>query len=236
MGSLLKKIVKKVVGRKNYSLLLNTKIGTKFHDKYHENSLSSRDFLLQMLPKNSIGLEIGVDDGIFTERILEIVRPKKLHLVDPWKFTNDDSYIDSPYGKGSVSSQTEMDTKYEKVLKKFSKEISENIVVTHRGYSEKVLPNFENDYFDWVYIDGDHHYEFVKSDLKLCYEKVKHDHFITGDDYRTYDKSTLEPSNYNDPDDDVHEEGVKRALEESIKLKKLKVIKITRHQFITKKL
>ena len=43
--------------------------------------------------------------------------------------------------------------------------------------------------------------------------------------------------NYNnDPDDDVHEEGVKRALEESIKLKKLKVIKITRHQFITKKL
>jgi len=59
MVSLLKKIVKKVVGRKNYSLLLNTKIGTKFHDKYHENSLSSRDFLLQMLPKNSIGLEIG---------------------------------------------------------------------------------------------------------------------------------------------------------------------------------
>lgn len=236
MGSLLKKIVKKVVGRKNYSLLLNTEIGTKIHDICHENSPSSRDFLLQMLPKNSIGLEIGVDDGIFAERILEIVRPKKLHLVDPWKFNGSSDYIHSPYGKDSVSSQTEMDTKYERVLKKFSKEISENSVVIHRDYSEKVMPNFENDYFDWAYIDGDHHYEFVKYDLKLCCEKVKHGHFITGDDYRTYDKSTSDLSNYNDPAEDSHEEVVKRALEEFIELKKLKVIKITRHQFITKKL
>ena len=45
-----------------------------------------RDFLLEKLPANSIGAEIGVHRGEFASHILEVVKPKKLHLIDPWEF------------------------------------------------------------------------------------------------------------------------------------------------------
>ena len=43
-----------------------------------------RKFLLEMMPKHSVCAEIGVSQGLFTEEILEVVQPKKLHLIDPW--------------------------------------------------------------------------------------------------------------------------------------------------------
>ena len=101
----IKKVVKLIVGRKGYSFLLNTWVGQKIHDDLHANSTTSRDFILQIFPKFSVGVEIGVNDGDFSERILEIVRPKKLHLIDPWKFENDELYQDAPYGSAKVKDQ-----------------------------------------------------------------------------------------------------------------------------------
>ena len=43
-----------------------------------------RKFLLEMMPKNSVCAEIGVNQGQFSKEILEVVQPKKLHLIDPW--------------------------------------------------------------------------------------------------------------------------------------------------------
>ena len=43
-----------------------------------------RENFLNILPKNSIGAELGVLKGEFTKHILEIVRPKELHLIDLW--------------------------------------------------------------------------------------------------------------------------------------------------------
>jgi hypothetical protein len=39
-----------------------------------------RPFLLEMLPKNSVGAEIGVWKGDFSDRILKALNPKQLHL------------------------------------------------------------------------------------------------------------------------------------------------------------
>ncbi len=36
-----------------------------------------RELLLKILPKYSIGLEIGVHQGSFSQKILELVEPKK---------------------------------------------------------------------------------------------------------------------------------------------------------------
>ena len=225
MGIFLKNIIKKLVGRRSYSYFLNTQLGQKLHDNLHEKSTSSRDFLLQSLPKNSVGLEIGVNNGDFSERILEIAQPKKLHLIDPWKFFNTDSMIDTPYGKGSVYNQLEMDKKFENVKKRFSNEILNRQIVIHRGFSDEIMPTFENNYFDWVYVDGNHLYDYVKKDLQLCYEKTKNHSLITGDDY--YD--TFQ-------ENDWSEGGVKKAVDEFINLKKLALIQIKNHQFISKKI
>ena len=39
------------------------------------------DFLLKMLPRGSVGAEIGVDQGDFSARILRIVQPVRLQTV-----------------------------------------------------------------------------------------------------------------------------------------------------------
>jgi hypothetical protein len=53
----------------------------------------------------------------------------------------------------------------------------------HRELSSQAVQHFPDEYFDWVYIDGDHSYEFAKADLEAYLPKVKKSGYITGDDY-----------------------------------------------------
>lgn len=220
MASLLKKFVKIIVGRNGYSFLLNTKLGNKLHDHFHSSSNTSRDFLLQALPKYSVGAEIGVNDGDFSERILEIVMPKKLYLIDPWHFESDEFYKITPYGSENVNGQNMMDKKYKYVQNKFNTEINKGKVIINRGFSEKILSEFDDEYFDWVYIDGNHLYDFVKKDLDLCLKKVKNSGFITGDDY--YDGGWCDGE-------------VKKAVDELIAAGLVKLICIKNNQFLLQK-
>lgn len=131
-----------------------------------------RDFLLKKLPRNSICAEIGVLRGDFSERILEIVKPRELHLIDPWLFS-----------RSRAKSQQELDERHEAVCRRFARECSAGIVTIHREPSIDAGRRFADGYFDWVYIDGDHAYEAVKRDLEIYCAKVKPGGYITGDDY-----------------------------------------------------
>ena len=48
------------------------------------NRLKRRRYILDMLPKNSVGAEIGVFRGHFADLICEYVKPRKIFLIDPW--------------------------------------------------------------------------------------------------------------------------------------------------------
>jgi len=215
--TLLKKLIKKIAGRQAYVYLLNTKFGTILHNKSHHNSSTSRDFLLQLLPKFSIGIEIGVNEGNFSERILEIVQPKKLYLVDPWKFEPGESYTAGEI----IQDQKILDIRHQNVSKKFKNEIKNEQVIISRTISEEILLKFDDNYFDWIYIDGNHFYEFVKKDLELSYNKLKNNGLITGDDYSE--------------NDEWSNNGVKKAVDEFINSKKVEVIELKNYQFILKK-
>ena len=65
--------------------------------------------------------------------------------------------------------QEQQDLRYERVKKKF--ESNDNVVIM-REPSQIALETFDDNYFDWVYIDGDHSTEAVLKDLKLCLKKV----------------------------------------------------------------
>lgn len=52
-----------------------------------------------------------------------------------------------------------------------------------QDYSYNVVKTFEDGYFDFIYIDGNHTYESVKQDIKLYLPKCKT--VIGGHDYRT---------------------------------------------------
>jgi hypothetical protein len=50
--------------------------------------------------------------------------------------------------------------------------------------SIEVIPLFPDDYFDLVFLDGDHSYETLIQELKMIYPKVHKFGFILGHDYR----------------------------------------------------
>lgn len=74
-----------------------------------------------------------------------------------------------------------MDLIYEGVKERFGQYQN---VVFNKGKSETVLKDFPDQYFDWVYIDGNHYYDHVMQDLTMCLCKVKKGGVIAGDDYK----------------------------------------------------
>jgi hypothetical protein len=142
-----------------------------------------RQFLIDMLPKNSVGAEIGVLAGNFSKQIMDSVSPRELHLIDPWEHQTSSIYKDAWYGGRSKRGQADMDERYSGVLKRFKREIRVGQVLVHRGYSSDMLETFPDGFFDWVYIDGNHLYEYVQKDLEVSFRKVKTGGHITGDDY-----------------------------------------------------
>ena len=132
----------------------------------------TRNGLLTFLSKRGIVAEIGVARGAFSESIIRACEPIELHLIDPWQQIPDapNAHLD-PHNV--PNDQAEL--RYNAVCEKFR-----GRAIIHRGMSWDVLPQFPDDYFDWVYIDGDHRYEAIKRDLELCARKSR---IIAGHDY-----------------------------------------------------
>ena len=139
--------------------------------------------LLRRLPKSSVGVEIGVWAGDLSAAILRAVHPVRLHLLDPWAFAPDERYEQAWYGGARAGSQAEMDEVYKRVLQRFETEIADGAVVIHRSTSSEAAAGFEDASLDWVYVDGNHLYEYVRTDLELFAPKVRPGCLLAGDDY-----------------------------------------------------
>jgi hypothetical protein len=142
-----------------------------------------RENMLLRMPEGSVCAEIGVHEGEFSEQILAITKPELLHLIDPWKHEENPEYRGARYGGLGSEGQARMDERYERVREKFAAEIQRGQVKLHRDFSGAVAGEFEDSYFDWIYLDGNHLYDFVLQDLELYFPKVKAGGYITGDDY-----------------------------------------------------
>lgn len=144
-----------------------------------------RNFLLRDLPRRSAGAEVGVWKGDFSAQMIRLVRPRRLFLVDPWRFMPDNEHAHTRYGGGVARSQEDMDDIYAQVQRRFSKQISKNTVCLHRGTTRTLSRTAGHDkpFLDWIYIDGDHTYDSVRSDLRDAVRYVRPGGFIMGDDY-----------------------------------------------------
>lgn len=140
--------------------------------------MKDRLFLLERMPKKSICAEIGVWEGNFSQQIIDVVRPKKLHLIDPWLFQP--RYKDRWYGGLLAKNQNDMDNLYSSVARKLG---GLDSVKIHRMTSFAAAKTFSDEYFDWIHIDGNHSYKYVLGDLDMYFSKIKSGGFITGDDY-----------------------------------------------------
>lgn len=137
-----------------------------------------RDQLLDMLPRHAVCAEIGVWRGDFSARILRRTQPARLHLIDPWAFQPE--FPDRAYGGSVATGTADMDRLCQRVADRFA---SAGNVSIHRGYSDACLNTFDDGYFDWVYIDGNHCYDFVRRDIEISMRKVRSNGWIAGDDF-----------------------------------------------------
>ncbi|MBP6311364.1 MAG: class I SAM-dependent methyltransferase [Flavobacteriales bacterium] len=126
-----------------------------------------RKAFLEALPKGGVVAEAGVDHGDFSEMILAITEPERLHLIDVWSSAR--------YHGG-----------LEKIVRdKFAKEISSGQVQLDLGLSTDVLPKYRDGEFDWIYIDTDHGYTVTAAELELARTKVRSGGILAGHDFST---------------------------------------------------
>lgn len=136
---------------------------------------------IQKFSKNSICAEVGVFEGGFSKVIQIMTEPKKLYLIDCWqKFDDNTGWNRDPMSK---MSQQEWDDVYQNVLD--ANKDKENVEVI-KFFSISASAMFEDEYFDWVYIDANHSYQAVLDDLNAWYPKVKKGGILCGDDYYLY--------------------------------------------------
>lgn len=165
--------------------------------------LNTREELLDFIKEKKIVCEIGVFKGEFSKILLEKLKPDELHLIDIF-----DGEMCSGDKNGDNIVWTNLDKEYSLLTETYK---NNKNVLLHKGYSEKILNNFIDQYFDLIYIDGDHSYEGIKKDLEISYSKIKNNGFICGHDY-------VSP----------RFEGVVKAVNEFCEEKKLKIDYLTK--------
>ena len=137
--------------------------------------------LSELWPVGCTCAEIGVWKGDNAKTILDILKPSKMYLIDPWMY-----YDDYPRKLGADGSQKQMEDIYNQVVKRFMKYDNVSIM---REKSEDALKKI--DYLDWIYIDGNHIHEYVKNDLELSWNIIPIGGYIIGDDYTILRNKTL---------------------------------------------
>tara|TARA_A100001391_G_scaffold161521_1_gene120437 strand:+ start:8940 stop:9515 length:576 start_codon:yes stop_codon:yes gene_type:complete len=117
--------------------------------------LSERTDVFSKMSKNGNVGELGVFDGDGSAEIIKICNPKNLHLFE----------ID--------------DKKFDLLEKRFPQEN----VYLERGDASQNLEKFDDDYFDWVFIDSNHDYNSTKRELEISHKKVGGEGWILLHDY-----------------------------------------------------
>jgi hypothetical protein len=162
----------------NFFKKIGYKILMKFLRKYSKNiyrKIIQTPLVINVLPrpvenkilnyfkdKSLTGCEIGVLRGDHSESMLKFLNIQKLYLIDIWE--------------GQVY--------YNEALNRFKKN---NKVQMIRSKSENAYNRINDNELDFIYIDGNHTFDYVYKDLSLYKNKVKNGGLITGHDINRND-------------------------------------------------
>jgi hypothetical protein len=132
--------------------------------------------LLRDMELEGKGIEIGVATGKYSKILLDNTDLEKIYFIDPWKHYPDEEYTDSSNVQQSIQ-----DDLYKQVC---------NLLEPYEDRAEVIredcaisVNDFEDEFFDFIYIDANHMYEAIYRDLRDWYPKAKNGSVFAGHDY-----------------------------------------------------
>lgn len=137
-----------------------------------------RSDFLEILPKDSVGAEVGVLRGSFTKRILRRVRPSRLHLIDGWWKLYGESFPD--WGWRTRYGRLKTHDAYASVERVTTRHDGGKSTVMHVGDAAECLRALADNSLDWVYVDSACDYEQARTLLEVVRNKVKPGGIIMG--------------------------------------------------------
>jgi hypothetical protein len=132
--------------------------------------INTRESIVNLLDTGSVGCELGIFEGDFSQVLTDSGKFKKLYLVDV--FSGVASNFDKTYKDASCLEQKNKD-----------RFLSKNFVEIIKQDSISYLRSMPDNFFDFIYIDTVHSYEQTVSELYESHRTIKNKGFICGHDY-----------------------------------------------------
>lgn len=123
------------------------------------------------------GCEVGVEKGKNAQEMFEHIPNLKLYAVDPYK-------QHARCSNEATSYLRHWDGRYLRAIKRQAqKRLQDKNVIFIEKLSEDAVKDIPDNSLDFVYIDGDHSYDFVMQDMIIWGRKVRKGGIISGHDY-----------------------------------------------------
>ena len=151
----------------------------------HAKMFGDRSGCLSLLRKGGRVVEIGTWAGSFAKEIWRACDPSELHIIDIDFSRFDRAFFEPHLGKR---------------------------VFLHQGKSAELASTFDDGFFDFVYVDGDHSHHAARADIEQFLPKLATDGVMGVNDYTHWCAALGMPF------------GVARALHECIEELNLEVI------------
>ena len=137
--------------------------------------MDRQEFIINELTTRNykVGVEIGSFKGEFASHILHNWNGT-LYLIDAWRKLDGDTYVDA--SNKAIEDGIWLDAM--KAIAGF-----EDRAFMLRMLSNQASKLFADDSLDFVYIDANHRYDFVKEDIELWWPKIKSGGMLSGHDY-----------------------------------------------------
>jgi predicted O-methyltransferase YrrM len=129
-------------------------------------------------------LEVGVAFGYHAENILGSLKSVRYYGVDPYKAGYDENDVHEASVRQLFQEsdpQRAVDRLYRVVKRKLN--AYGGRAKLYRGPSVEAADRFESNFFDLIFVDGNHTHDAVKMDLVAWWPKLKPNGILCGDDY-----------------------------------------------------
>ena len=124
--------------------------------------------------------EVGVWKGHSISHLAKLLKGTKdleIFAIDLFEQTNDSAFLKNKNIMKEVPFVTDV---YNKNLKLAG---VRDIITDIKSFSWEAAKRFDDEYFDFVFIDADHSYECVKKDIEAWLPKVRVGGVMAGDDF-----------------------------------------------------